>query len=120
VKEGDRLPFDGSATSAVLQAFSEQGDRTSLSHAEVVKVSLGGYVHDLAGISSPVFGADGRLVGAVTMAGPMSRFDARAVAKMKQALLAATKSLTRQLGGSTRIYEQTAAVSGKRARSARS
>jgi hypothetical protein len=54
----------------------------------------------------------------VTMAGLMSRFEARAVAKMKQALLAATKSLTRQLGGSTRIYEQTAAVSGKRARSA--
>jgi DNA-binding IclR family transcriptional regulator len=106
VREGDRLPADGSATSTVLRAFTEPENRSLQKVRDgMVHVSLGGFIRDLAGISCPVFAHDGKLAGTITMAGPISRFDERSVARITAALLSATKSLTRQLGGNAEIYD---------------
>jgi DNA-binding IclR family transcriptional regulator len=110
VREGDRLPADGSATSLVLRAFSDPADLGLQKIRDtVVAVSLGGFIRELAGVSCPVFGDAGKLAGTITIAGPMSRFDERSVQRMQASLLAATKSLTRQLGGSPEPYQIRAA-----------
>jgi DNA-binding IclR family transcriptional regulator len=114
IREGDRLPPDSSATSAVLRTFTGPEDRSlAKSRKSLVRASIGGYIRDLAGLSCPVFDHDGKLVGALTLTGPIARFDKGSVARMSAALLEAARLLTRQLGGSPDIYDQAKGTKGK-------
>lgn len=106
VQEGDRVPYDDSATSQVLQAFSKLDDRTYQKARDAVTiVSRGGFMRELAGVACPVFREGSKLAGAITIAGPISRFDDRVVLRMSASLLDASKSLSRELGGSLGAYD---------------
>lgn len=105
VQEGDRLPYDDSATSQVLQAFSKPEDRAYQKARESIPiVSRGGFMRELAGVSCPVFRDGSKLVGAITVAGPLSRFDDRAILRISASLLEASKALSRELGGDLDAY----------------
>jgi DNA-binding IclR family transcriptional regulator len=93
---GDLFPLERGAGGRVLLAF--EGARGAVfdrirrqGHAALV----GDRVPDIAGISAPVFGPDGKLVGAITLTLPAHRYQEKFVA----AVVAAAKTLTAKLGG---------------------
>jgi DNA-binding IclR family transcriptional regulator len=95
-KAGDLLPLNRGAGGRVLCAFA--GARGAVHE----KIRKEGYVEidsdrvpDLSGISAPVFGAEGQLVGAVTLTMPTSRKRPTFV----QAVRKAAAQLTQRLGG---------------------
>lgn len=99
-REGERLPLDKGPTSMLLRAFSgAHGKPFDKMRRNVAAVSLGLYRPDVAGISCPVFAAEGVLAGALTLTGPRQRFDARAVARMTAAIKRSAGKITQSLGG---------------------
>jgi DNA-binding IclR family transcriptional regulator len=95
VKVGDLVPLDRGAGGRVITAF--EGARGAANE----KIRKDGYVAlvgdrspDLAGISAPVFGADGGLAGAVTLTMPSNRFTRAHVAPTRQA----ARDIGRRLG----------------------
>lgn len=95
-KAGDLLPLGRGAGGRVLSAFS------GAKGAVYEEVRKQGYialdsdrVPDLSGISAPVFGVDGELVGALTLTMPTSRKRPAFV----QAVRRAAAQLTQRLGG---------------------
>lgn len=105
MQEGDRLPYDDSATSQVLDAFSKPEDRAYQKARESIPIiSRGGFMRELAGVSCPVFRDGSKLAGAITIAGPLSRFDDRAILRISTSLLEASNSLSRELGGRSEVY----------------
>jgi DNA-binding IclR family transcriptional regulator len=97
INAGDLLPLDRGAGGRVLTAFA--GGRGAL-HAQIrrdgIAVLTGDRVPELAGISAPVFGADGALAGALTLTMPTARMKESFVPDVKSA----ARQLTRRLGGS--------------------
>ena len=51
------------------------------------------------GIASPVFGADDKLVGALSVSGPKSRFTDESVRNMSSQVVDAARRVTYSLGG---------------------
>jgi len=96
VQVGDLLPVDRGAGGRVLMAFS--GARGALYEAirrQGAVALVGDRSHELAGISAPVFRADGELAGAVTLTMPAHRFRKGHVVPVK----AAARTITQALGG---------------------
>jgi DNA-binding IclR family transcriptional regulator len=55
-------------------------------------------------IACPVFGNGQRLVGALLVSGPESRFTPSAIVSIKTAVMRHAADLTRALGGDTAIF----------------
>jgi len=55
---------------------------------------------ELSGIASPVFGSGNVLLGALNVAGPVSRLNRRRLELLEPVVMAAAASLTKRLGGS--------------------
>ena len=62
-------------------------------------ISYGERDPDCAGIASPVFGADDKLVGALSVSGPKSRFTDESVRNMSSQVIDAARRITYSLGG---------------------
>lgn len=97
-RAGDLLPLDRGAGGRILRAF--EGAKGSAHD----RIRQQGYVDidsdrvpDLSGISAPVFGADGRLVGALTLTMPTSRKRPGFVDDVR----GAARQLTARLGGAS-------------------
>ena len=95
-KAGDLLPLNRGAGGRVLCAFA------GAKGAVYEKIRKQGYIEtdsdrvpDLSGISAPVFGADGQLVGAITLTMPTSRKRPAFL----QAVRKAAAQLTERFGG---------------------
>lgn len=95
VQAGQTLPLRGAA-GRILQIFEAE---TVASGKERIAISYGERDPSCAGIASPVFGADGRLKGALSLSGPLDRFTADAVAFMRAQILEAASLITISLGG---------------------
>jgi DNA-binding IclR family transcriptional regulator len=124
VAEGQRLPLHAGAGGKVILAFSPEEvkrriiGRKKLTHftphtiidiraleAELVKVRSNGYAFsqsersfDAASIASPVFDHENRLVGAISIGGPVSRFTAIKQPDYLKQVLEAANELSMQLG----------------------
>ena len=94
VRPGDLLPVDRGAGARVLIAFGPPGadqiakaDRKLYDtiRAQGYCALVGDRMPDLAGVSAPVFRADGSLAGAVTLTMPSHRYDAAHIAPVVQA-----------------------------------
>jgi DNA-binding IclR family transcriptional regulator len=76
IKAGDLLPLDRGVGGRVLMAFAgapgEMYER--IREAKVVSL-VGDRFEGVAGISAPVFGAGGKLAGAITLTMPSERFN---------------------------------------------
>jgi len=96
IRPGDLLPLNRGAGGRVLQAFAgARGAVYDRIRREGVAVLAGDRVPELTGISAPVFGVDGRLVGALTLTLPTTRHDPAFVPMVRNA----ARTLTRRLGG---------------------
>ena len=67
-------------------------------------VVLGKDVPDLAAMAVPIFGSGGRTLGAISVSGPLSRFDRRLVATAKPLLREIAITLTNRLGGHSAVF----------------
>ena len=95
-KAGDLLPLDRGAGGRVLTAFSgAKGTAYVKIRREGIAVMKGDRVPDLAGISAPVFGPGGALVGALTLTMPVSRMRDEFIRTVRTA----AQHLTSRLGG---------------------
>jgi len=87
---GTRMPLARSASGRVLLAFSTPAELKALrergvemppdeilerARAERVAVSIDEFVHDVFAVAAPVFDVHGRLLAALSTAGPTSRYD---------------------------------------------
>ena len=77
----------------------ERGEKYDRARASCSAISYGERDPDCAGIASPVFGADDKLVGALSVSGPKSRFTEENVRKMSAQVIDAAKRITYSLGG---------------------
>ncbi len=112
IAEGDRFPIDDSACSRVLSAFSgepaaelDQVSKNPVAFARQPKRAPG-----TSAMACPVFAAGRRLVGAMLLSGPESRFAGDAVPRLSAALVEEASRLTHALGGAMPV----AHASGKR------
>ena len=95
-RAGDLLPLDKGAGGRVLMAFSgAKGKRHEQIRADGVVLLSGDRVPDLTGISAPVFGAAGALVGALTLTLPSGRLKPA----FKEVVRTAAQRLSLRLGG---------------------
>lgn len=98
VRAGDLLPMRQGAAGKVLRLFARGGN--DLPHdVALVQSSFGERDPACAAIATPVFGAGGELVGALSLSGPRERFTAPSIAKMSKVLLEAAATATLALGG---------------------
>jgi DNA-binding IclR family transcriptional regulator len=101
VSAGALLPLDRGAAGTIIAAFDGdlQSDRYALARKKFSAMSHGERDPDCAAIASPVFGPDGKLIGALSVSGPKPRFTEVGIATMSQLVLQAASRLTRRLGG---------------------
>jgi DNA-binding IclR family transcriptional regulator len=91
---GDMLPLDRGSGGRVLLAFSgADGDSYDQIRRDGIAIMVADRVPDLAGISAPVFAAHGRLVGAMTLTMPVTRFDPAHASHVLRIAAAATQRL---------------------------
>ena len=96
IKTGDLLPLDKGAGGKVLMAFEgATGKVFSKIREEMVLAISGDRVKEIAGISAPVFNAQG-LIGVITLTMPAYRM----LDKQKKIVKDSAKKLTELLGGS--------------------
>lgn len=94
---GDRRELNRSAASTVLRTFDGSAFRT-LPRAEVAVVSVGNVDPEMGAIGVPVFGSGHRLLGALTLSGPSTRFTDEHVARLSEIAIDATIGLSASLG----------------------
>ncbi|EHP42364.1 IclR family transcriptional regulator [Cupriavidus basilensis OR16] len=95
-KAGELLPRNRGAGGRVLRAFSgARGEIYQKIREEGVAAMVGDRLPEIAGVSSPVFGPDGELKGALTLTCPTPRFDEA----FRPHVLRAARDLTLALGG---------------------
>jgi len=109
VREGDLYPMDRGSGGGVLSAFSgARGARYDSIRANYFYISLGERDRETGGISAPIFGAENRLLGSLTLSGPRSRVDQAFLNKVRPKLLLAAARATASLGGDPRPLERVA------------
>jgi len=96
IRAGDLLPLKRGAGGRVLLAFAgAKGAVYDRIRRDGIAVLAGDRVPELTGVSAPVFGVDGALVGALTLTLPTTRHDPAFVPMVREA----ARALTRRLGG---------------------
>lgn len=110
VQVGDILPLDKGAGGRTLLRF--EGGVSAARRAapeDFVIVSHGERAADTAAVAAPVFGANGDLLGALVVSGPLVRFDPEALTRISPAVLDAAVSLSLTLGSPAEIFPNLAA-----------
>lgn len=99
VTPGTQLPLETGAAGKVVLAYSEPHEQ-AYAHVreEILVVSAVDRKSDTAAIACPIFGGGG-FVGAMSLAGPRTRFTEGAVRMMSRDLLEAAVGLSEALGG---------------------
>jgi DNA-binding IclR family transcriptional regulator len=93
---GDLFPLERGAGGRVLSAFSgAKGAVYERIRRDGYAALRGDRVPDIAGISAPVFGAQGELAGAITLTLPTHRYQEKFIGPVREA----AASVTRRLGG---------------------
>lgn len=99
--EGDRLPLEQGSAGKVFLAFGRTPPKALAQVRDsLVATSRGERDPDAASVSVPVFGQDGRLAGALSLSGPIDRFNETRITHCSRRLLEAAAKLTENLGGS--------------------
>jgi DNA-binding IclR family transcriptional regulator len=102
VEEGEISPIDkGSGGHVVAFGTGRPTPMAAAISAEGAVATFGERDPDVASVSSPVFGPGGEFVGALTLAGILSRFEPQAD-EFKVVVRQAAASVSRQLGGTLR------------------
>lgn len=124
LRPGAEFPADTGAAGRVLTSWSEPY-RPDAAHGreDVLALSVEGRtIDDTAAMSVPVFGPSNELVGAMSVAGPATRFTPEERPHLARELLAAGEELTASIGGDPSLLRRRAAdltpvLEGRRTRS---
>ena len=126
VAEGQRMPLHAGASGKVLLAFGPErirrqyiGKKTldaltpgtitdpGALDRELRRIQKRGYavsraerIADVGAVAAPVFGGENRLIGAIGIAGPASRYGTNGIRSFLQQVVRAAAELSRSLGGS--------------------
>jgi len=101
VRAGALLPLDRGAAGTVILAFdgTQRGEKFDQARSAGLAVSYGERDPDCAAVASPVFGADNKFVGALSVSGPKSRFTDENIHKMSLQVVDGARRITYSLGG---------------------
>lgn len=97
VRVGDLLPLAAGAPGKVLRRAGPEPLLSDLS--PLLQLSFGERDPSCAAVAGPVYGPGNFLLGALSLSGPLDRFNAKSVRLLGPALLAACQRATEQLGG---------------------
>lgn len=105
VQVGQLIPLAKGAGGRVLRQFDglNAAQIAGLS-SELVKVTRGERDAETAAVACPVFGPNAHLEGALSVSGPMHRFDQRKIARIRAHLVKGACELTRQFHGDATLY----------------
>jgi DNA-binding IclR family transcriptional regulator len=99
VQLGEIIPLNLGATGHVLRAFSGAPGRVlDAIRAKGFATAIGELTPDTAALAAPVFSAGERLIGAITISGPRSRFGKPALKRIEPLLLSTARNVSEQLG----------------------
>nr|WP_319249116.1 helix-turn-helix domain-containing protein [uncultured Celeribacter sp.] len=98
IRAGSVLPLDKGAPGKVIRNFSEDTPRIDPS-AELVQVSIGERDPACGALAAPVFRNGLQFAGALSLSGPLDRFNAATIPNMTRLLKAAAEQATLALGG---------------------
>jgi DNA-binding IclR family transcriptional regulator len=108
VHTGQLLPLHTGAAGKVLVDFERFDPAWMASPVNerppLLRISLGERDPETAAMACPVFGVANQLEGAVSLSGPIGRFDPARVALMTPPLLEAARALTIALHGDPRLF----------------
>lgn len=105
IEVGVPRPLQLGAAGRVLTLFEKgAGGAEPRDFAALPLVVLGTDVPDIASVAVPLFGLGGRTLGAVSVSGPVSRFDRSQLASIKSLLRDVANTLTNRLGGDANAY----------------
>ena len=99
IQQGDMLPMDSSATAQVLRIFGTQPIPAYAATLELPIYTAGMTDPHTASLSTPVFGIDGVLMGALTISAPTTRLTAEYAKTLMEPMRVAASDLTKALGG---------------------
>lgn len=97
VRVGDRLPLFSGAPGKVLR--NAPPDPQVAAYSGLLQVSFGERDPSCAAVAGPVFGPGQTLLGALSLSGPLDRFNTTTLQTMAPVLLATCQQATTQLGG---------------------
>jgi DNA-binding IclR family transcriptional regulator len=98
VRPGDLRPMDKSSIAQVLEKFDPSRGKPT-SKVEIPIYSSGVTDPHVASMAMPVFGAGGRLLGALAITGPASRLTRKRADEVRKALRDEAEALSAALGG---------------------
>ncbi|WP_307138042.1 IclR family transcriptional regulator [Pseudoroseomonas cervicalis] len=98
VRQGDMRPMDESATAQVLHTFENPATARAAGLALPIYTSGATDPH-IASMATPVFGPGESFAGALSITGPVTRFNREAAERAAGTLLQVAAELTRALGG---------------------
>ena len=99
IQQGDMLPMDSSATAQVLRIFGMQPIPAYAATLELPIYTAGMTDPHTASLSTPVFGIDGVLMGALTISAPTTRLTVEYAKSLMEPMRVAASDLTKALGG---------------------
>jgi len=99
VEEGDIIPLSLGSSGRVLDAYSiREGEKATNIRKTGYYLSLGERDPDVAGLSVPVLGLEGELLGAVSLSGLRVRFSEIAIEGYRDAVLDAVRRIRIEFG----------------------
>jgi DNA-binding IclR family transcriptional regulator len=98
VRQGDMRPMDDSATAQVLRIF-ENPTQPRAAKTPLPIYTSGATDPHIASMAAPVFGPGESFAGALSLTGPVTRFNREAADKAARTVLSVAADLTRSLGG---------------------
>ena len=105
VQQDELLPLNKGAGGHVLLAFAgEPGERYEAIRRSGYCLTLGERDQETAAIACPVFGAEQKLEGALSVSGPLHRFMPEAVHSIHQHLMDSATKLTTHFGGDPKVF----------------
>lgn len=97
VRVGDRLPLHAGAPGRVLLGAAPEPLLAAISSH--LQISFGERDPNCGAVAGPVFGPAGTLLGALSLSGPLERFNQATVTEMAPVLLRTCQEATANLGG---------------------
>ena len=105
IQVGQLIPLAKGAGGRVLRQFDGlAADEIARAVSRFVKVTRGERDFETAAVACPVFGPGAHLEGALSVSGPIHRFDDKTVTRIRRNIVEAACELTRNFHGDTTLY----------------